>query len=126
MKGSGKLCVGVQPDGDFLFGPGALWTVNHHELPLLMVLFNNRSYYNDEEHQRVVAVDRSRPPENSGVGIRLEKPDVSFAKLAEAFEVQSIGPVTDPRGLKGALEKGVRLLKDTGRAVLVDVVTQNR
>lgn len=126
LKGSGKLCVGVQPDGDFLFGPGALWTVNHHELPLLMVLFNNRSYYNDEEHQRVVAVDRSRPPENSGVGIRLEKPDVSFAKLAEAFEVQSIGPVTDPRGLKGALEKGVRLLKDTGRAVLVDVVTQNR
>ncbi|MBI3062856.1 MAG: thiamine pyrophosphate-binding protein, partial [Deltaproteobacteria bacterium] len=97
LKGSGKLCVGVQPDGDFLFGPGALWTVNHHELPLLMVLFNNRSYYNDEEHQRVVAVDRSRPPENSGVGIRLEKPDVSFAKLAEAFEVQSIGPVTDPR-----------------------------
>lgn len=126
LKGSGKLCVGVQPDGDFLFGPGALWTVNHHELPLLMVLFNNRSYYNDEEHQRVVAVDRSRPPENSGVGIRLEKPDVSFAKLAEAFEVQSIGPVTDPRELKGALEKGVRLLKDTGRAVLVDVVTQNR
>ena len=73
-----------------------------------------------------MAVDRSRHAENSGVGIRLENPDVSFVKLAEAFEVQSIGPVTDPRGLKGALEKGVRLLKDTGRAVLVDVVTQNR
>jgi thiamine pyrophosphate-dependent acetolactate synthase large subunit-like protein len=126
LKGSGKLCVGVQPDGDFLFGPAALWTVNHHELPLLMVLFNNRSYYNDEEHQRVVAVDRSRPPENSGVGIRLENPNVNFAKVAEGFEVQSIGPVTEPGELKGALEKGVRLLKDTGRAVLVDVVVQNR
>ncbi len=126
LKGSGKLCVGVQPDGDFLFNPAALWTIKHHELPLLMILFNNRSYYNDEEHQRVVAIDRSRPPENSGVGIRLENPNVSFAKLAEAFELQSIGPVTDPGELKGALEKGVRLLKDTGRAVLVDVVTQNR
>ena len=126
LKGSGKLCVGVQPDGDFLFGPAALWTVNHHDLPLLMVMFNNRSYYNDEEHQHVVAIDRQRPPENAGVGIRLEKPNVNFAKIAEGFDVQSIGPVTEPGELKGALEKGVRLLKDSGRAVLVDVVVQNR
>ncbi len=126
LKGSGKICVGVQPDGDFLFGPAALWTVNHHELPLLMVMFNNRSYYNDEEHQHVVAIDRKRPPENAGVGIRLEKPNVNFAKIAEGFDVQSIGPITEPGELKGALEKGVRLLKDTGRAVLVDVAVQNR
>jgi thiamine pyrophosphate-dependent acetolactate synthase large subunit-like protein len=126
LKGSGKLCVGVQPDGDFLFGPAALWTVRHHELPLLMIMFNNRSYYNDEEHQHVVAIDRQRPPENAGVGIRLEKPNVNFAKIAQGFDVESIGPVTEPGELKGALEKGVRLLKDTGRAVLVDVVVQNR
>ena len=126
LKNSGKLCVGVQPDGDFLFGPAALWTVNHHELPLLMVMFNNRSYYNDEEHQHLVAIDRKRPPENAGVGIRLEKPNVNFARIAEGFEVQSIGPVTEPNQLRDALENGVRLLKDTGRAVLVDVVTQNR
>jgi thiamine pyrophosphate-dependent acetolactate synthase large subunit-like protein len=126
LKGSGKLCVGVQPDGDFLFGPAALWTVAHHELPLLMVMFNNRSYYNDEEHQHVVALDRKRPPENAGVGIRLEKPNVNYAKIAEGFDVESIGPITEPEELKGALERGVRLLKDTGRAVLVDVVVQNR
>jgi thiamine pyrophosphate-dependent acetolactate synthase large subunit-like protein len=126
IKGTGRICVGVQPDGDFLFGPAALWTVNHHDLPLLMVTFNNRSYYNDEEHQHVVAIDRKRPPENAGVGIRLEKPGVNFAKLAEGFDVQSIGPVTEPAQVRGALEKGLRLLKDTGHAVLVDMVVQNR
>ena len=126
LKNSGKICVGIQPDGDFLYGPSALWTLVHHEIPLLMIVFNNRSYYNDEEHQRVIALHRGRPVENRVIGIRLENPDVNFAKLAEAYEVKGIGPVTEPSELKGALREAVRALKDTGRAVLVDVVMQNR
>jgi thiamine pyrophosphate-dependent acetolactate synthase large subunit-like protein len=126
LKGSGKLCIGIQPDGDFLFGPSALWTAVHYEIPLLMIVFNNRSYYNDEEHQRLVALKRDRPVENRAIGIRLENPNVSFAKLAEAYEARGIGPVTEPGELKGALQTGVRALKETGRAVVIDVVTQNR
>ncbi len=126
LKGFGKLCVGIQPDGDFLFGPSALWTLAHHEIPLLMIVFNNRSYYNDEEHQRVVAVERQRPVENRIVGIRLEGPNVDFARLAESYEVRGIGPITEPAELQGALHSAVRAIKETGRPVLVDVVTQNR
>ena len=126
LKGSGKLCVAVQPDGDFLFGPSALWTLAHHEIPLLIVLFNNRSYYNDEEHQRLVAIDRGRPVENRVIGIRLEKPNVNYARVAEGYGVRGIGPVTEPGELQGALRAAVRAIKETGQAVLVDVVTQNR
>jgi len=126
LKNSGKICVGIQPDGDFLYGPSALWTFAHHEIPLLMIVFNNRSYYNDEEHQRVVALHRRRPVENRVIGIRLENPNVNFARLADAYEVKGIGPVTEPGELKGALQSAVRAIKDTGRAVLVDAVMQNR
>lgn len=37
-----------------------------------------------------------------------------------------IGPVTEPGELQGALRAAVRAIKETGRAVLVEVVTQNR
>lgn len=126
LKRSGKLCVGVQPDGDFLFNPSALWTASHHEIPLLMIVFNNRSYYNDEEHQRVVALDRRRPVENRTIGIRLERPEVNFAALAQAYDVRAFGPVTEPAELGDALKKAVRALKGSGRPVLLDVVMQNR
>jgi thiamine pyrophosphate-dependent acetolactate synthase large subunit-like protein len=47
-KGSGKLCVNLQADGDLLYTPSALWTAAHHRLPMLVIMFNNRTYYNSE------------------------------------------------------------------------------
>ena len=126
LKGSGKLCVGFQADGDFLFGPIALWTAAHYEIPLLMIVFNNRSYYNDEEHQRVVAIQRNRPVENRTIGIRLEDPNVNFARLAEAYEVRGFGPVTEPGELSPTLREAVRYVKQKGQPAVLDVVTQNR
>ncbi len=126
LKGSGKLCVGIQADGDFLFGPSALWTAAHYEIPLLMIVFNNRSYYNDEEHQRVIALHRGRPVENRTIGIRLENPNVNFARLAEAYEVRGFGPVTDPEALRPVLAEAARYVKNKGEPAVVDVVTQNR
>lgn len=126
LKGSGKICVGLQSDGDFLFGPSALWTAAHYEIPLLMIMFNNRSYYNDQEHQRVVAIERERPVENQSIGIRLEGPNVNFARLAEAYEVRGFGPVTEPGELAHVLKEAVRYVKNKGQPAVVDVITQNR
>lgn len=126
LKGTGKLCVGIQPDGDFLFNPGALWTAAHYEIPLLMIVFNNRSYYNDEEHQRTVAIARRRPVENRTIGIRLEGPNVNFARLAQAFEVRGFGPVYEPDQLRPELLEAIRHVKQKGQPAVVDVVMQNR
>ena len=64
LKGSGRLAVAILGDGDFMMGSSALWTAVHYEIPLLIVVANNRSFYNDEVHQERVAKERGRPVEN--------------------------------------------------------------
>ena len=73
-RGKGRLCVDFQADGDLLYTATGLWTAAHHRIPLLVVMYNNRSYYNDEVHQAEIARHRGRPVENRVVGIRIENP----------------------------------------------------
>lgn len=120
-RGSGKLCVDIQGDGDLLYTPGALWTLAHHRIPLLMVMWNNRSYYNSEAHAERIARVRSRPVENKGVGTRIEDPEVDFASLARSFGLHGEGPISDPGAVRPALERALRVVKEEGRAALVDV-----
>ena len=49
-KGSGRLVVCVLSDGDFFMTSNALWTAAKYEIPLLVIIYNNLSYYNDEDH----------------------------------------------------------------------------
>jgi acetolactate synthase I/II/III large subunit len=124
-KGSGKFCVDIQPDGDLLFTISSLWTAAHYEIPLLIVVNSNRSYYNDEEHQERMAVLRKRPVENKTVGIRIEDPTVDFAANAKSYGVWSTGPVSEPKDLAKALRDAVKVVK-SGKPALVDAVVQMR
>ena len=45
---SNRICVNLQSDGDLLYTLSGLWTASHLRVPLLIVMTNNRSYYNDE------------------------------------------------------------------------------
>jgi len=125
LKNSGKICVDFQPDGDLLFTLSGLWTASHYSIPLLIVVFSNRSYYNDEEHQERMAQLRGRPVENKIYGIRIEEPAVDFATTARSFGVWSTGPVTEPQELAQTLREALRVVKD-GRPALVDVVCEMR
>jgi len=125
LKGTSKLCVDLQPDGDFLFTISALWTAAHYKIPLLIVVCDNRSYYNDEEHQERMAVLRNRPVENKVIGIRIEDPAVDFATNARSYGVWSTGPITEPKDLSKALRDAIKVVKE-GKPALVDVVIQNR
>ncbi len=124
--GSDKLCIDIQPDGDLLYTPSGLWTAAHHRIPLLIVMFNNRSYYNDEDHQVLMAKARGRPVENAHIGLRLDDPPADFAGLARAFGIHAEGPLEDPADLQPALERAVRHVKRERQPALVDVVTQSR
>jgi len=124
-KGSGKLCVDIQPDGCSLFTISSLWTAAHYKIPLLIVVCSNRSYYNDEEHQERMAVLRKRPVENKTVGIRIEDPAVDFAANAKSYGVWGVGPVTEPKDLSKALRDAIKVVKE-GKPALVDVVVQMR
>lgn len=124
LRNSGKICVDLQPDGDFLFTASGLWTAAHHRIPLLIVVCNNRSYYNDEEHQERMALLRNRPVENKVIGIRIDDPPVDFAALARSYGIWGTG-VTEPGELGKALRDALGVVKE-GKAALVDVVCQMR
>src|SRR2546429_701753 len=72
FRGTGKVCVSIQNDGDLLYTPGSLWTAAHHDIPMLMVMFNNRSYYQDVGHQTAITRMRERSLERVGVGVNLD------------------------------------------------------
>jgi len=125
-RGSGKLCVDLQSDGDLLYVTSGLFTAAHHRLPLLIVTCNNRSYYNDEEHQERMAIRRGRAVENKGIGIRIEDPAPDFATIARGFGVHAEGPIDDPAALQPALKRALRVVKEDGLPALLDVVIQAR
>jgi thiamine pyrophosphate-dependent acetolactate synthase large subunit-like protein len=123
-RGSGKVCVNLQADGDLLYVVSALYTAAHHRLPLLTVMYNNRTYGNDEAHQEAVAKARGRPLENKVVGIRIDDPAPDFARIAQGFGVWAEGPIEAADAVGPALRRALRVVKDEGRPALVDVVTR--
>jgi thiamine pyrophosphate-dependent acetolactate synthase large subunit-like protein len=122
-RGTNKVCLNLQSDGDSLYVISALYTAAHHRLPLLTIMFNNRTYGNDEDHQDAVAKARGRPVENKVVGIRIDDPAPDFAKIAQGFGVHAEGPFDTVDSVKPALERALRVVKD-GRPALVDVLTR--
>jgi len=123
-RGSGKVCVNLQADGDLLYVVGGLYTAAHHRLPLLTVMFNNRTYGNDEAHQETVAKARGRPIEGKVVGIRIDDPAPDFARIAQGFGVWAEGPIDSAEAVGPALRRALRVVKDEGRPALVDVITR--
>jgi len=120
LKGTKRIAVGILGDGDFLMGVTALWTATHYRIPCLMLIANNRSFYNDELHQERVAKERSRPVENKWIGQRIDEPDIDLAAMARAQGAEGIGPVKSISELKGAMEKAVQAVRD-GKVCVVDI-----
>lgn len=123
-RDDGRFPVGIIGDGDFLMATGALWTVVHYKVPLLLVINNNTSWYNDEEHQFKIAQNRGRPPENAHIGTTTRDPDVDMGMASAAFGAYVEGPVIEPGDLAGAFQRAVKVVEDGGVAV-VDVRTAN-
>ena len=120
LRGSGRLPVSICGDGDFLMGVTALWTAVHYRIPLLLIVCNNRSFFNDELHQERVARMRNRPVENRWIGQRIADPDIDMAKLAEGQGAVGFGPVEDAATLTDVFTKAIAVVEAGGVAV-VDV-----
>ena len=120
LKGTGRLPVAVCGDGDFMMGCTAIWTAAHYKIPLLIVVANNRSFFNDELHQERVARIRNRPVENRWVGQRISEPDIDIAAIARAQGAQGFGPVTKSSDLAAMFAKAIAAV-DAGAVAVVDV-----
>jgi thiamine pyrophosphate-dependent acetolactate synthase large subunit-like protein len=120
LKGSGRLPVAICGDGDFCMGVTAIWTAVHYRIPLLIVVCNNRSFFNDELHQERVARIRNRPPENRWIGQRISDPDIDCAALGRAQGAVGFDPVTRTRDLIPTFEKAIAAV-EAGQVAVVDV-----
>ncbi|MGC2522536.1 MAG: thiamine pyrophosphate-dependent enzyme, partial [Stellaceae bacterium] len=118
--GSGRLPIAILGDGDFLMGVTALWTAVHNHVPLLVVIANNRSFFNDELHQERVARERGRPVENRWIGQSIRDPDIDLASMARGQGCVGIGPVEDPKHLVAAIAEAVAAVR-AGKVCVVDV-----
>jgi len=120
LKGTDRLPVAIIGDGDTSMGATAIWTAARYELPLLIVVANNRSFLNDEMHQHRVAQTRSRPIENRWIGQRIDGPAVDLAGIARAQGGVGFGPIKDLAALESALAEAVETARG-GAPVVVDV-----
>jgi benzoylformate decarboxylase len=111
-------------DGAFLFGQiESLWSAARYEIPVLIVILNNRSY--DNERNRIEAGSplwrnqetRAQWRDISGY---LGRPAVDFAGLAKSFEIEG-ATCTKPEELRKALRRAKRVMAE-GRPFLIDAV----
>ena len=104
-------------------GPAALWTAAHYRIPILIVLHNNTSFGNDEEHQITLAYARDRPVENAWIGQRMVGPAPDYATIARGYGATAYGPIDNPNDLADAFRRAAADVEKGGVA-LVDVRTQ--
>jgi thiamine pyrophosphate-dependent acetolactate synthase large subunit-like protein len=120
LMGTGRLAAAVCGDGDFMMSNAAIWTAVHYRIPLLIVVANNRSFFNDELHQERVARIRARPVENRWIGQRISEPDIDIAALARSQGAQGFGPVTKASDLVATFAQAIAAV-ERGEVAVVDV-----
>lgn len=103
-------------------GSSALWTAARYRLPLLVIVANNASFFNDEVHQEHVARTRAGPLENKWIGMRLDDPLPDLSQNAASFgcEINPTGQVKKRSELREVLRKAI-LNVGNGKTVVVDV-----
>jgi acetolactate synthase-1/2/3 large subunit len=124
-RGSGRLVVDIQPDGDLMFDAGALWTAAKNNIPFLIVMYNNRAYYNDWEHQIRLAEHRGTPVERAHIGQDINGPAPDFARIAQGCGWYAEGPIEQPKDIAAALARAIAKVK-AGQPALIDTVLRAR
>jgi len=114
-----RQVVALVGDGAFLFGQAeALWTMARYEVPIVVVIFNNRSY-NSPRNQ---IFNESDEQTRSGKDMicYLGNPDVDFAKVATGFGVKG-EVVTAADQVNPAVQRALASTRE-GKPYLIDAV----
>ena len=120
LQKSGRLPVAILGDGDYLMGVTAVWTAAHYRVPVLIIVANNHSFFNDELHQERTARVRERPVENRWIGMRMSNPPLDLARLAEGQGAIGLGPVDSTGEYATVLADAIARVK-AGATCVIDV-----
>jgi rhodanese-related sulfurtransferase len=120
LRGGDRLPVAVLGDGDYLMGLTALWTGVHYRIPVLIIIANNQSFFNDELHQERTARVRGRPVENRWIGIRMSDPEHGSRGTRARPGCQGLRSRAHRRRFEAALAQGVADVR-AGAVAVIDV-----
>ncbi len=121
----GRLSVNIQQDGDFMMGPGILWTAAHHRIPLLTLMHDNRAYMAELMQMETIASRRGRGADRASIGTEINHPAIDYAKLARSMGVYAEGPIGHPSDLAPAIKRAIAVVK-RGEPALLATLTQPR
>jgi benzoylformate decarboxylase len=117
-----RQVVNMQGDGGFLFGQtDSLWTHSRYDLPILTVVFNNRSY--EEVRWNIMGAGGASGKAGRDYISYLGDPVVDFTKLAAAYSIDG-AVVKNSDELKPAIARAVKTMRE-GRPFMLDVHLQN-
>lgn len=113
-----KQVVALQGDGGFLYGQSdALWTMSRYDVPIILIVCNNRSY--DEPRNSIFLRGGRSRQENKDMICYLGSPDVEFTHLASAYGIRG-ERVSNPAELEPAMGRAIATTRE-GRPYLLDV-----
>jgi acetolactate synthase I/II/III large subunit len=124
-KSRNQIVVNVQTDGDLNYAPGVLWTAQHHQLPMLTVMHNNRAWHQELMFVEYMCGVRGRGTDRGHIGTTLRDPFIDYRMMAATYGMAGEGPITDPLKLAPAFKRGLSSVKK-GQPYLIDVITQPR
>ncbi len=114
--------VSLQGDGGFLFGQiEALWSASRYDVPIIIVIFNNRCY--NETRVRMLGRRGRQAQEQKDMLSYLGDPNVDYAQVANAFGIKG-EKVSTPDQIQPAMERAVRTTRE-GRPYLIDALIES-
>ena len=113
LANSRKPVLALVGDGSALFGIQALWSAAKYQIPVIMVVLNNRGYA--AVKWGLASYPDRKSGEDADLGCDLG--DVDFTKLAQAFGVNG-QRIAKPDEIGPALRKAIRARKP----VLIDLI----
>lgn len=107
--------VAVVGDGTTLYTPQALWTMAHHDIPVVAVVLNNASYLILKAGLQTMAGKAAKAGEFPGMD--LTNPPVDFPALAASF-----GVAAERVEASAEIAPAIRKAVASGKPALIEVV----
>lgn len=116
-----RQVVALQGDGGFMFAQAeSLWTMARYEVPVIVVIFNNRSY--NGPRNRILRGDGRQARTRKDMTCYLGDPDVDFAKVAAGFGVKG-EVISTPDQVAPAIARAIESTR-AGKPYLIDAVVR--
>lgn len=123
-KDNDNLAVDLQADGDFLYTPSALWTLSAYEVPLLVIVMNNRLYLNSRQHAVRIASNRSRNTELAHIATSFFDNPVDFVGLAKSFNIHALPRVETLADVAPTVRAAVGYIKVECKPALIEIIME--